>query len=870
VIPSGASGQRVLLAAGTKTYRYGADFAEHLTDLNQVPDALRCIAETLTGLGYESGLPGARKYLINPSLQRLKGAVRTAASSAPVVVVYYTGHGLKPDRSPYYLVTTGARPGRLGDTALEARQFVDLVFRRDARDDAVPYDEQPQVLVILDCCFSGVGGMEALKESLQGMGNPKVWVLATASSVEYARQGLFAATFCDALQQPTTGPSTEFLSLDSIIQAVNDTLFSQAEQMARVFPPGTGSTGIPPFFPNKDYRPGLEGLTVSEQHWLSRLRGAPLKSTTGFYLTGRTGRIRAAEDLARWMTGPGHDGLAVVTGSPGTGKSALLALPVLLAQSSWREDLLGVAEPGSLIQRTAALLPADAPIAAVHARGFETDEVARVIAQALGRYRGTASALLEDLHATPERGDGVIVVDAIDEANSPDTLLTSLLLPLARRRGMKVAVGTRRHVLSGLAEAQLTIDLDSPRYHDPQALTVYIHQLLLASEELGITTPYQGDGEQTAAAVAAAIAQRAISGDRKTESFLIGRFLALSVRSRTEPVDIASPDWQSELPAELKEAFDEDLARLGERTWLARTLLEALAWAKGPGLPWENIWVPVARALAGHKPGQRLITNRDVRWLLEQAGAYIVEDRGPGQRSVYRPFHELLAAHLRGEPLTKEQVSVESAVADTWQRHIVRIEKTVTHALMETVPTSKRGRDWMSAHPYVRTYLAQHAAAARIEFSAVVQDTDFLAAAAWVTLPSPSPLPEPDLDALGDEQIRLLRQSTAALEDLMDSLAELDYVSLRSADYAYVSARMRRSLNQVNKQLERLVNVTAWPDRTWALEFTAAMAQVRRDLQAVEMQWSLADISKRNLQLRRSVATLRRLLTDRYPSVFKR
>ena len=425
-------------------------------------------------------------------------------------------------------------------------------------------------------------------------------------------------------------------------------------------------------------------------------------------------------------------------------------------------------------------------------------------------------------------------------------------------------------MLSGLAEAQLSIDLDSRRYHDPQALTVYIHQLLLASQEPGITTPYQGDRDETAATVAAAIARRATSGDRRTEFFLIGRFLALSVRSRTEPVDIASPDWQSGLPAGLRQAFEEDLARLGEKTSLARTLLEALAWAKGPGLPWENIWVPVARALADHnRPGQRLITDEDVRWLLDQAGAYVVEDRGPGQRSAYRPFHELLAAHLRGEPPTTEQASVEPAVADAWQRHIVQTEKTVIHALLETVPTSAHGRDWMSAHPYLRTYLAQHAAAARIELSTVV-DTNFLAAAAWVTLPSPSPRPEPDLAELRDEQIRLLRQSAMALEHLMDSSAELDYVTLRSVDYGLASARMRRSLNEVDELLRRLIDVTTWPDPKWALSFNAAMARVRQDLRVVERQFSMATTSPRTIRLRHSVATLRQLLTERYPTIFIR
>ena len=98
--------------------------------------------------------------------------------------------------------------------------------------------------------------------------------------------------------------------------------------------------------------------------------------------------------------------------------------------------------------------------------------------------------------------------------------------------------------------------------------------------------------------MAAAIAQRATARDGRSESFLIGRLLALSARGRTEPVDITSPGWQSELPASVAEAFDEDLARLGDKEPLARALLTALAWAKGPGLPWENIWVPVARALA--------------------------------------------------------------------------------------------------------------------------------------------------------------------------------------------------------------------------------------------------------------------------------
>src|SRR4029453_18386830 len=122
---------------------------------------------------------------LDPSLQRLRHAVRSAASSAPVVVVYYSGHGIKPNLSPLYLITTGTRPGELEDEALEARQLLRLVVRRDPHDEVLTDDQEPEVLVILDCCFSGAGGSEALHDALQGMGNPKVWLLASASSLEY-------------------------------------------------------------------------------------------------------------------------------------------------------------------------------------------------------------------------------------------------------------------------------------------------------------------------------------------------------------------------------------------------------------------------------------------------------------------------------------------------------------------------------------------------------------------------------------------------------------------------------------------------------------------------------------------------------------
>ena len=145
-----------------------------------------------------------------------------------------------------------------------------------------------------------------------------------------------------------------------------------------------------------------------------------------------------------------------------------------------------------------------------------------------------------------------------------------------------------------------------------------------------------------------------------------------------------------------------------------------------------------------HFPVIDLVSDEDVRWLLRNAGAYIVEDLGPAGRSVYRPFHDLLAAHLRGE-LSTEQDDRAPAVTDTWQQRRVRTEQGVTAALLATVPAGMQGRDWRSAHPYLRTYLAQHAAAAGAgALSALVQEADFLAASDPVTLSPllPFTLPE--------------------------------------------------------------------------------------------------------------------------------
>ena len=135
----------------------------------------------------------------------------------------------------------------------------------------------------------------------------------------------------------------------------------------------------------------------------------------------------------------------------------------------------------------------------------------------------------------------------------------------------------------------------------------------------------------------------------------------------------------------------EDLdRRLTDQATRARDLLLPLAYAHGSGLPWEDIWPSLARAL-----GNKSYTNDDLDWLVDHAGYYITETTvEDGRRSVYRLYHESLAEHLRS--------SRDDIVAD---------EATVTEELTRHTPFFADGyRDWAHAHPYTRANLATHAA----------------------------------------------------------------------------------------------------------------------------------------------------------------
>jgi WD40 repeat protein len=686
-----ASSRRVAILAGTGRY----DHPDEWDELDQIETALDTVAGCLDGLGYRPAKTAS--YLLNPTKDELGNLFHSTPADAEVVIAYYTGHGHVDGL--HYLVTrdsTVRAPEFITSSAIPTRELPSLLAVRDPNSGRWSRP-QPYLLIIVDTCFSGAGANQITRDQLSEVVDPdRTWVLVSARPTEYAQQGAFPAALRRALTDSTAGQTQPYVHPDVLVGSINSQL--PKWQRVRSHPPASGVEEPPPFFPNPGYQPVPAGLTLADQaHWVSRLRGTA-EPAAGYYITGGEGRTAAVREIADWISDPDRGAVAVVTGRPGSGKSALLALPALVTDPAYRESLLAAAGDRPIV-RAATMVRPGTRVIAVHGRGLNADQLARAIAAGLGRDADTVDGLLDALEREPARDYPVVLLDALDETEQPGVVVRQLVTELARR-GLRVLIGTREHLLKTIASPSLVVDLDKEPFADATALTDYITQLLVASHEPGVTTPYQPlqrRVDETLATIAAAVNTKAAG------SFLIGQLIALALRGRDQVVGTEHLD---DIPASVGEAFDADLARLGGWSARARVLLTALAWAKGPGLPWENVWVPVVNsirpALATRTPEP--LHDDDVRRLRDEAGAYIVEDTGPGGRAVFRPFHDLLAAHLRasGEAPGRETVSVG---------HVERINGLVTDALMAGVPTDEtRARLWTQAHPYLRSYLAQHAA----------------------------------------------------------------------------------------------------------------------------------------------------------------
>ena len=473
----------------------------------------------------------------------------------------------------------------------------------------------------------------------------------------------------------------------------------------------------PPLSVADQQRSRLTGERALKEHWDPRGRGVERAARPGWFFTGRR---QALSQLVAWLTATPipADNVRVVTGGPGSGKSAVLARLVTMSDPRYRA---GMPAPLAADDPVAGLHPGTVDVA-VHARTAPADEVVSALAAAAGAPQADLDALIDRL--LERREAFTVAVDALDEADDPPALALTLrrLASETADAGVRLLIGTRpggpdRRLITALGlstrgDDPALIDLDAPAYLSRDDLAEYVRRRLLLTDVPPTPgrpdTPYRGR-ETLAGQVAAAVARAAYP------TFLIGQLVSRALLLRNKPLSPHDPGWQ-QFPETVAGAMDQYLASVGNQAEQERVedLLRPLAYARGDGLPLDDagLWPRLAVALA--RPGRRY-TAVDVATLLDTAADYLVETVVTGQAAYYRLYHQALSDRLRER--------------DQQHPRPVSAAQTIYQGLLDTVARRPDGaHDWPAAHPYLHSQLAGYAADAG-QLTSLIDDPGFLVAA---------------------------------------------------------------------------------------------------------------------------------------------
>ncbi|MFF9727080.1 caspase family protein, partial [Streptomyces gardneri] len=662
---------------------------------------------------------------LNPTKMQLTDQLR-AFCKAPdrreddLLAVYISGHGeVLDDSSDHVLFTSETDPDDVAYTTLPTVELARAILRDT---------KLRRLLLVLDTCYSGQGGNELAAAALerisatwgQEAGSGLV-IVSSAQPRQQAQAGLFPQLFAHAVRnRATAGHSPETLSVNSVVQQMNDHPDRPGYQ--RISLSLVGLSGEPPaFLANPRHSARLTDVDLAVQQaaefdeqaqrreteftnrLLMRAMGYHADASQGWWFCGRH---TALADLIRWLHGPAADSSGacrVVTAGPGSGKTAVLGLIAALAHSERRRTV-----PVDALGLGPDLVPAEGAVdVAIYAQNLSDSDVLTGLTAAAKVRASTVGELLDALEAWNSKRPFTALIDALDEAATPDTLCSRILRPLIDHSHgqIRLLLGARPYLLDRLGIAPRTagprdevIDLDSPRYADPAALRAYSGRTLLKAHP---ASPYRQHPEALRP-VADAVAEAAGT------SFLVARITAGTLAAAENVVvDTQDLAWRQSLPRHAGQAMRDDLTRrLGPDAQRATELLRPLAFTEGQGLPWEDIWAPLASALSGHT-----YTDEDLLWLRHTAGSYVVEATESG-RSAYRLYHQALAEHLRDG---MNEQAVHAAFTDVLTEHVpYRSDAT---------------RDWSRAHPYTRNHLATHATAAG-RLDAILTETEYLVHAA--------------------------------------------------------------------------------------------------------------------------------------------
>nr|WP_176963659.1 trypsin-like peptidase domain-containing protein [Streptomyces sp. 2224.1] len=471
----------------------------------------------------------------------------------------------------------------------------------------------------------------------------------------------------------------------------------------------------------------------AERHWSPRARGVSTEAERGFRFRGRTAALR---DITAWIVAvPTRRQVLVVTGAPGSGKSAVLGRIITTAD----QEVVASLPPDDLAVRA----PLGAVSCAVHAKGKTALEVAHEIARAASApLPGQVVDLLPSLRASLEdRGDRcfTLVVDALDEAGTADearAIVGHILVPLAETcadLGVRVVVGARRRddagdLLHVFGRTACVVDLDAPEFSTPADLTAYALATLQLQGDERTASPYADN------AVALPVAER-------IAALAEGNFLVAGLIARTHGIhdqQAADPDRMS-FPVTVDTSLRAYLRLLPDvGTLSAERVLTTLAYAEAPGLPLA-LWRTALRALFGEAPTESELFG----FARSSAANFLVEttDGDPDDLS-FMLFHQALNDSLRAARAdVASRVSDERALACAYIAEGARV-------------------GWASAPAYLLRSLAAHAGRGGV-MDELLREDDY---PLYADLRRLIPQARLALTDSGRERARLLRRTPRAID----------------------------------------------------------------------------------------------------------
>ncbi|MDQ1738959.1 MAG: hypothetical protein QOE53_611, partial [Pseudonocardiales bacterium] len=644
-----ADGTALFFGVGVGNYDSGLPSLDH-------PTTDVALIRQLLGARFE-GDP-----LIDPHQDEVRARLESLedclSDGGGVLVAMWTGHGVAPANGrPLQLLAKNSKANSFGG------------FSPDEVLGQCALSGCNQLLFLVDTCFSG-DAISAARIAADVLGSiasfdsrpPWVGVLAACSADVTTRDGVFVEQLARLLEKGPQDPDLQrrwsrhspLVRGDDLCDALIKEWPADLPQLPEYL--ATGSAWY--MVTNPLWKKGAPPQVV--EHLLMAARSGTEPRS---WFTGRTSEV---DRVVGWVRGR-QPGVHVITGSAGTGKSAVLGRVVSASVQAERDRLLeqgplGHADPG-----------AGSIAAHAHARGLTANRLAEVLnaglesAHVLDRTEGGRSNGNLLLGAIEQAAAGwaagaapVLVIDGLDEARGEAfDIARDLLARLAEWATVIVSTrnlpgeGDSPDLIGSLGRHVDLLDLDeaTAAKSGRQAMWSYI-----ATRLQGIARSMDPE------LVADEFRRRtqATSG----EPFLIARLLTDQLRK--DPVDTASIGWQPRVITSLTGAFELNLAmlepprhRIGVNpARLGRELLAALTWALGAGFP-EDEWLCAARALSNlETPFNR----DDVSWLLDQLGRFVIQD-GEGGVAVYRLAHQSIADLLRADPADQAYAAMAQTVA---------------------------------------------------------------------------------------------------------------------------------------------------------------------------------------------------------------